>query len=286
MIEFSTFDNKFSKIGKVCKFPFSTFAEGMTSYIGTMANKGDLPLWSPTIFTNGRRGKVHAEKITCLVYDMDDGIAPFDSWRLFSDYNVIAHTSFSHKPQFHKYRIILPLANPIPACEWNRASIAGVNLWNETVKRGAPDGKAIVDNARMYFRFALPVSDLSTSHPLHPAHNHEFGYWESGAFLDLKYDHIKIAKPVMPQNAIYTPKKGGVVGKRDLMLMPDARLSVANSVGAEINGNVARKITCSKCNRRSVHFYIDLVGSGIAMRGWQCNHKGSCGNYGFLEELL
>jgi putative DNA primase/helicase len=124
-------------------------------------SKNDIPLWSPTIF-NGKRSSSNAQYITMLVFDIDDGLTPFDSWRLFSDWAVLAHTSFSHKPNFHKYRIILPLANPVPAKEWNRASKWAFQFWADIVGRGEPDQKALKDCARIYFRYAIPFNDWAS----------------------------------------------------------------------------------------------------------------------------
>ena len=152
------------------KMTFAQLCKGFTTQYGDkmIKEKKSLSLWSPTTFTNNRRSGATADKVHFLVYDIDDGFTPFDTWRLFHEYNVIAHTSFSHKPNHHKYRIILPLLHPIPANDWNRASVAAKGLWNVIVGAGEPDPSALNDRARAYFRYGVPVppSPEMTSHQL------------------------------------------------------------------------------------------------------------------------
>ncbi len=69
---------------------------------------------------------------------MDDGLSSFDSWQIWGKlgYTVAAHTSYSHTPEHHKYRIALPLLEPIPASDWPRAAIAANELWAKVVGVG------------------------------------------------------------------------------------------------------------------------------------------------------
>lgn len=281
-IRFSLFENRYSRQPTVAEVDLETFFEGMKKPVNLAAeDKNNLPLWSPTIF-DGNRSQSNAEELTCLVYDVDDGDTPFSTWQLFCDYWVIAHTSFSHKPQHHKYRIILPLAKPIPAKDWDLAHIAGLELWGKVVGRGEPDIKALKDRARMYYRFALPKTDKAASHPLHPHNYHNVDGWDGGHPLHLDYSHIK--RPEKPKARPLV--KGQTYKKSELMMSPQARLEVARRCDATISGNVARKIICPQCNRASVHFYIDLTGEPNPQKTAACNHRGSCGWWGFLETLL
>jgi hypothetical protein len=281
-IRFSLFANRFSKNPTLMEVDFETFIKGMKTPVDTAAeDKNNLPLWSPTIF-DGSRSQTNAQEITCLVYDVDDGDTPFSTWQLFCDWWVIAHTSFSHKPQHHKYRIILPLQKPIPEKDWDLAHQAAFTLWGDIVGRGEPDIKALKDKARMYYRFAIPKSDKGLNHPLHPANYHNVDGWDMGQPLSLKYSHITRPKKKKVRQLV----KGETYKKSELMMIPAARLEIARHCDASITGNVARKIICPQCNRASVHFYIDLTGEPNPQKGAVCNHKSSCGWYGFLENLV
>ena len=122
----STFTNLVDTKATEHTMTFQQLCKGFTATYGDtfFREKKNLPLWSPTTFKNNKRSGQNAEKIYFLVFDIDDGFTPFDTWRLFHEYHVIAHTSFSHKPHHHKYRIILPLLHPISASDWDRASVA------------------------------------------------------------------------------------------------------------------------------------------------------------------
>lgn len=311
MIEFSTFKNIKSNKPQLHSLDLSTFIKGMITPVSESAeNKSDLPLWSPTIF-DGTRCAENAVKITCLVFDVDDGITPFNTWQMFArEWNVIAHTSFSSRPNHHKYRIILPLARPIPADDWTRASIAANELWAKVVgrkteitreeerawkraalndvdhpliwrrfyDRGEADQKAIKDRARIYYRFALPASSYAPTHPLAPRYYHYCDAWDGGINMTLDYSHVEL-----PKRKIKQIDRSKPVGMREALTDPRLRMEIAILSSASINGNTARRITCPQCNRNSVWFAIDI--DNTKQQWATCNHVESCGWWGSLEAL-
>jgi hypothetical protein len=260
-----------------------TIAKGLLADSGCGAtSKNQLPLWSPTLF-EGTRNSKNAQFISCLVYDLDDGLTPFDTWRLFTDWVVIAHTSFSHKPQFHKYRIILPLKKVVPAEEWNRASKWGLQLWNNVVGRGEPDPKALKDRARIYFRYSLPFEDtFPEDDPRHPR-----GYFQTaqslrGDLLELDWESIPKEEPkAEPRFQV----RRGPITVEALEVEPRFRERIASQVGAKIVGNNARYIRCPQCGDNSVFYSIDLAMPN-SMKWAQCNHKNTCKWWGSLKDLL
>jgi hypothetical protein len=267
---------------------FDQLVKGFTTSYGKefTHQKDQLPLWSPTTFTRMRRAGKNAEKIWFLVFDIDDGCTTFDTWRLFHEYNVIAHTSFSNRPHYHKYRIILPLEEPVPAEDWPRASIAAKGVWDCVVGIGEPDSSALNDRARIYFRYGIPTppsADMKSHHPMFPANYHQTA-WNVGRNFVLEYQHIEIKQPVRRQ---YTAKvySNGKASINEVMMDPSFRLALANKAGATIQDNEARYISCPQCNRNSVHFSIDPC-TGIAYKWPTCNHANSCGWWGRFEDLL
>lgn len=251
-------------------------------------DKKDLPLWSPTVFNHGRRSGKNAHTIQFVVYDLDDGLAPFDTWRLFYEWNVIAHTSFSHRPHHHKYRIILPLKKPIIADHWNQASQAAQDLWDKVVGRGQPDQAALHDRARVYFRYGIPHSDthIMAHHPMNPLQYHQTN-WSCGEILDLEYEHIQVKETPQPTVSYKVPRtfRNGKAAMNEVMLTTPFRLAMAGKIGGTIQGNEVRYILCPGCGNRSVHYSIDL-GLPNTTKFPTCNHRNKCQWYGRFEDLI
>ena len=284
-MEITTFTNLFNTRGvrQTCTPPM--LAKALTAPMPNRGAKQNIPLWSPTTF-NGTRAKSNAVDIWALVFDMDDGLTGFDSWRMFGDWQVIAHTSYSHKPYHHKYRIVLPLAKPVPARDWDRASTAANELWAHVVGRGIPDQSAIHDNARAYYRYSLPDSIDGPNHPMHPKHWHQTAVHLEAPQLVLEYGHIKQAAPRHVAKPRPTKLRGSSVKTRDMAMMdPEVRSKVANAVGASIQGNTARQIECPQCGKREVYFSIDptMVGAVVWPR---CNRQDKCQWFGTFDRLL
>ena len=79
------------------------------------------PCWSPTSYTAGaKRGNAGVEAITVAVLDVDDGTNP-ETIRAKLDTAGLAylvHSTFSSTPEHPKYRVVIPLAAPVPVAEW------------------------------------------------------------------------------------------------------------------------------------------------------------------------
>lgn len=281
---FSTFKHCKDNKAKNHTVDLVTLAKGLLMPMGNKKweSKQELPAWSPTIFQNGHRSKQTANIISLLVFDMDDGLAPFDCWRLFHDWTVLAHTSFSHRPQHHKYRIILPLETPLPAQDWDKIVVAAGELWDSVIGRGAPDPKALKDSARIYYRFAIP--NATGTGPMNVEEYHQTAFHSSGRFLNLDYSHVKIEKPVAKpiQAQAY---QNGKAAMSEMMLDPRFRMGVANQLGATIQGNEARYMICPGCGRKSLHFSID-PNLGNTTKWPNCNHENSCGWWGNFQQCL
>ena len=233
--------------------------------------KNKLPLWSPTEFTPGStRLGANAVAIHWLVFDMDDGLSSFDSWQIWGKlgYTVAAHTSYSHTPEHHKYRIALPLLEPIPAIDWPRAAIAANELWAKVVGVGVPDSSALNDRARAYYQYGFQ-----------PGKAHNSGIHIAGN-LRLKYGHIGVSSEV--RRAPRMTRKH--IADADTMLDTRVREAIAHHTGAKIQGNEARQIRCPGCGQDTVHFSIDLTLAG-STKWATCNRLNNCRWYGHLKEL-
>tara|TARA_S200002703_G_C3801324_1_gene247684 strand:+ start:4395 stop:5237 length:843 start_codon:yes stop_codon:yes gene_type:complete len=273
----STFSNKFAKVPVEAEIDLRKLAKALMlpAVPYPVREKGSLPLWSPTSFAGNRSG-AHAIEISCLVFDLDDG-TDYAFHTAFSQYHYIAHTSFSHTEEINKWRIVLPLEIPIPAADWKRAAKAGKELWDNLAGQGEPDSSALNDCARMYYRYAIPDrsdADLQGT----KAHKGE-------GLLRLEYSHIPKEEPKKRYKRWESKRAGSKSGMEALFHNPEYRRALAQQIGASIEGNVARNITCPACNKREVYYSIDpdLM---HAVRYPHCNRANKCGWWGFLEALI
>lgn len=94
--------------------------------------KRDLRLWSPALYRPGadKRGSENVTHVSCLVLDYDDGTPIADASMTWSTWFHIVHTTWSHTAEHPKFRVVLPLAFPVPAEDW-----AKVWSWAEEIAR-------------------------------------------------------------------------------------------------------------------------------------------------------
>lgn len=276
-MKISLFPNAFDTTPTIFDGTIEEIAKGLTNPIMGTTNKKTLPMWSPTLFDGTRNGN-DAQFVTCLVYDIDDGMTSADTWQIFSQWTVILYTSFSHKPHFHKYRIILPLEEVVPAEEWTRASKWARNLWTDLVGRGWMDEPAIKDVSRGYYRFSIPAEGYRG---IDPKKYHKRIFHDTGKLLKIDWKSIPKEEP-KPQPKF---QRKGPITVEALEVDPRFRERIASQVGAKIVGNNARYIRCPQCGDNSVFYSIDLAMPN-SMKWAQCNHKNSCQWWGSLKDLL
>jgi len=82
-----------------------------------LADKRSARCWSPTRYSDGvgARGNAGVVEVSAFVFDLDR--VPPDNRRLGSLCRV-NHTTWSHRPDAPKGRLIIPLTTPVPADEW------------------------------------------------------------------------------------------------------------------------------------------------------------------------
>jgi hypothetical protein len=143
--------------------------------------KRDLRLWSPAHYPpDSRRGSENVVHLSCLVLDYDAGLPIAEAAAAWQDVFHIVHTTWSHTPEVPKYRLILPLAQPVWPEDWRT-----VYEWAEERAAGTvdPTGKSVGTT------FALPaVADealprVAFAHP--------------GPLLDARLEGL-IAEPAEP----------------------------------------------------------------------------------------
>lgn len=117
-------------------------------YEARAAPKRDLRLWSPALYTEGtKRGSENVIHLSCLVLDYDVNSTLAAASATWQDYFHLVHSTFSYTPEKQKFRLILPLAEPVLAADWQKVYEWAQERTGFTVD---PTGKSIGST------FALP----------------------------------------------------------------------------------------------------------------------------------
>lgn len=242
-------------------------------------SKSSLPAWSPTWYAPGTtRGKANVEQVTCLVFDLDDGM-PVDAAReLFSQqgWTFFLHTSWSHSPEVEKFRLVFPLWEMVPAVQWPRAWRAALAMWSEVVgDEWSPDTRCC-DASRIFYLPAWRAEQSSRG---------RFA-GRGGSFLELDWQSqpVEAPRPEVPDVPMPRMVTGGRIQaeiRRKLSEDPAARKALGRALGGAVGADLVRGVRCPKCNRRDVWFPVHPDKKRTA----ECNHRNSCGWFGGLAEL-
>jgi len=109
-------------------------------------DKSKRPAWSPALYAPGAtRSNRHVQALSALVLDYDDGLPWAEGLSPWRDWVGLAHTSWSHTADQHRYRVILPFRAPVDPVVWPR-------VWKWAQDRaGRQIDKACKDAARLYY---------------------------------------------------------------------------------------------------------------------------------------
>lgn len=245
------------------------------------ADKRNLPAWSPAVLPEGAtRANDRVEAVSCIVLDYDDGTSPDVALVPWLDWPCVLHSSWSHSDTLTKFRLIVPLARAVPLRAWRW-------VWSWAASRAAGTiDRACKDASRLYFlpahreaapRFALlhdpgghlcdPDWDRQTDEALALA----------GRAQEAVAARARADIPPTPTAA----GKGRDVARETFRRDPAARRRVADFLGAKTTAERAYGIRCPKCGDRSVWFLLEPDKKA----GCECNHKNSCGWFGWIDQL-
>lgn len=93
------------------------------------------PGWSPAVFRPSTRAKANVVEVSFLVFDFDASEPP---WEHFDEWDYLAHTTHTHRPDAPRWRLILGLCGPIPAAQWGKHLFEAWELEDDSW-RGAAD---------------------------------------------------------------------------------------------------------------------------------------------------
>ena len=112
--------------------------------------KTDLRLWSPALYREGaRRDSEQVVSVSCLSLDFDSGIAPEKASEDWSRWYHIVHSTWSHKPEHPKFRLVLPLQRPVLRDDWR-------DFWEWAAERSGSASDPALKSAGS--TFALPAT--------------------------------------------------------------------------------------------------------------------------------
>lgn len=267
------FRDVFARAAAPRKLKWGAMADRLARFPSTPADtdKLRLPCWSPTQLTVGADGGLPVVALSCLVLDLDGGLDPTDALRRCAPFARLLHTSWRHRSDRPRFRIVLPLARPVASARW-------AATWRHAVDAlDLPVDRACVNANRRYILPAQPVDGEQA-----------FALVEAGeGALDLRDHWPEPVAPPRPLQPVVVPNwRVAQVTRQRLATDPDARRRTAQALGAQVAGfgsaERAAGLACPSCGRPSVWF---LIGPDRASRA-RCNHRGSCGWTGPLTELL
>ncbi|MCA9488760.1 MAG: hypothetical protein KC621_02525 [Myxococcales bacterium] len=267
-LEISTFTNVWDVAPKRVRCSVGGLVRALTTFpVLQVPDKRSLPAWSPATFVpRAPRRADTVLSVGCLVFDVDEG-DPDAAFARWPGLLAVMHTTWSHRSGSPRYRLVLPLARPVPAQLWSHA-------WAKAAARTPEADPACKDPSRLYFRPAVPAPGV-----LHDSRV------QVGALLDLVPEEPP--PPPVPAAVLRVPAR---LSDRAVAIRlghdPDARDRVAAELGARLVGTGAdRRAThamCPGCGRASVWFYLEPR----RLRWARCNHRGTCRWEGPLAELL
>lgn len=267
----STFDNAWDKQPKGRLVTLDALVRALLTVrvLPDVTDKRALPAWSPARFIGETRRAIDVVELSCLVLDLDGGdvSAVTNTW---SDVSHVLHSTWSHTEESPRFRLVVPLAKPVPVASWSSA-------WAWATARTPTADPACKDPSRLYFRPAIRNVDQQ-----------HLARLTDGPVLDVlpKLTASPNRARAVSSRACVPARQLEHVVRQRLATDPGTRERVAAELGAPVvgvgDGRRAEHLPCPLCGRASVWF---LVNPRRQRRAY-CHHRNSCGWNGPLETLL
>lgn len=271
-------------------------------------DKKEIPVWSPASFIRYPLKNENVLFVSFAVFDIDGGLE-WDKHHLFDSYQYIAHTSYSHSYEKHKWRLIIPFETPIPNELWSTAWDK-LSKWFEEMTGHKAD-TACKDARRFYY---LPTGGKSYGDGLIRGfyrHNGEFQLLHThinneGRAISYNIDDLKQEKQqVEERKRRWVEKKRAELKamanmpewarnpQRELRLRILTDRSWRETLGLRLGGKLthdrAVKFPCPNCGKSdATYFYLDpIVVVNVDENGKEneicvnfkayCQHLNKCG---------
>jgi hypothetical protein len=234
-------------------------------------DKGCLPMWSPVHLDPPSRKKAHVQAASCLVLDYDDGSTIEQAHLTWCQWFHVLHTSWSHKHEGHRFRVVLPFDRDVSPEEY-----VTIWRWAEAHCERTID-RACKDISRAW---ALPVTDLEDRE-----HQARFSAEvASGPYL--QPDRVLTWAPPAPvkprRRAMTHEEKLSYRKYRGAHLLPEQRAELGHALGGVVNEECVKMVECPRCRQATVWWWLDPDRQVNAY----CNHRKTCGWRGPVAALL
>ncbi len=116
----------------------------MLATFDEIVDKREARCWSPTLYANGATSRANAgvAAVSALVFDLDR--VPPDP-ELLAGVCWIGHTTWSHRTEAPRWRVVVPLAEPVPASSWG-------DVWRRARATLCPEADpSCKDSSRQYY---------------------------------------------------------------------------------------------------------------------------------------
>ncbi len=267
----STFDHARDVVPRSLRVPLPALVRALTTFrVCPVDDKRALPAWSPARFAHGPTRRADSVRdLSCVVLDLDDADVEVVA-AAWEDALHVLHTTWSHTPERPRWRLVVPLASPVPAEGWATA-------WAWAAARTPGHDPTCKDPARLYFVPAVARPGQPCEARVHPA-----PLLELSGRLDAPQ-----APPRPARRAVRVPARlADRVTRRRLAEDPGTRERVAVAAGARLVGEGARRraedAPCPACGRPSAWFWVAPDRQHRA----RCQHRRSCGWTGPVAALL
>lgn len=234
--------------------------------------KDELPLWSPARF-NGRRSKSSVIEVCMIVLDYDDGTTIESAVGTWGAYAHVVYTTPSHTPELPKFRVVLPLAEPVPADRWG-----AVWRWAEERSGRQVDPKC-KDASRIYYGHGGP--DPRVARAFYKLDDRPL-LWMDLERLPREAPAPKWTPLPPPPPKPVTADEAAAQAIRLLATCPDTRRRAGSLAGGSISDTRVTRVTCPQCGRPSV--WWPIVPERV--RSAMCNHRKTCGWIGSIYEVI
>ena len=257
--------------------------------------KEELPAFSPAMFDQGLKNS-HVQKVSLAVFDIDEGL-DFGYHRAFQDFKYIAYTSFSHTEKKHKWRLIIPFAEPV-GCFYREKHQSDIweGAWMQCKKMffehtGRTMDEQCKDARRFYF---LPNTG-SKSHVNIPSTGD--GLFSIDFDIAAKYVEDKEKESLARIQRMRNRAKS-IENMPYYLQDPKEHLSIKLATEESYRVELGKKIQgrntggmnprivgwkCPNCGKSdATYFYVSPLGNRTSA---QCGHLNSCGHWWTLFGL-
>lgn len=276
----SGFENALARHPTCTRPTWRRLCERLTTFAFVPIRKDErekrLRCWSPVLYRQGAtRGWEGVELVSCLVLDVDCGASIEAGRAPWMGVAHVVHTSWSHTPEHPRYRIGVPLADPVVVELWPR-------VWEwASDHAGITIDEKCKDAPRLYFEPAV----FSTETPRETHVNEGPILAIDAAALPPTRAEIAAVEARDAARLRAAAWRARAPSRREvadaLKTDPAMRQSWGEALGGRCDGRAMRDIRCPSCGRLSVYWHLVPDRNPKAL----CRHRNTCGASFWLDQL-